>query len=251
MLKYFCVSDIHGFYDELKLALDEAGFDPTNETHWLVVCGDCFDRGPKPEEVKKYLSSLPRKVLVKGTHEDLLVECCERGYPMSHDFSNGTCETICKFGNFDLDHPFDECCDRTLAKTGPFIDSMVNYFETKHYIFVHSFVPLICDDNLPPHYILNRKFSKMENWRDANDLKWEDARWGNPFELASKGLLPDKTLVFGHFHTSWARAKYEYKPEWGEHANFSPYYGDGYIGIDACCAYSGKINCLVIEDEVM
>jgi len=248
---FYVISDVHGFFDEMKSTLDEAGFDPTDENHWLVVCGDCFDRGPKPVEVMKYLKSLPRKVLVKGNHEDLLVECCKRGYPMSHDFSNGTCETICKIGDMDLAYAFDECCDRTLAKTGVFIDSMVDYFETKHYIFVHSFVPLNCDDNLPSHYILNRKYSKMDNWREASTLKWEDARWGNPFELAAKGLLPDKTLVFGHWHCSTGWAKQEGRSEFGKDAKFDPYYGDGFIAIDACCAHSGKINCVVLEDEVM
>ena len=30
--------------------------------------------------------------------------------------------------------------------------------------------------------------------------------------------------------------------------DFSPYYGPGIIAIDACTAFSGKVNCLVIED---
>ena len=42
--KFFVTSDIHSGYTPLKKALDEKGFDPNNETHWLVVCGDCFDR---------------------------------------------------------------------------------------------------------------------------------------------------------------------------------------------------------------
>ena len=36
MPKLFVVSDIHGFYDEMMNALDEAGFDPSNEEHWLI-----------------------------------------------------------------------------------------------------------------------------------------------------------------------------------------------------------------------
>ena len=44
-------------------------------------------------------------------------------------------------------------------------------------------------------------------------------------------------------------SKYEHKgTEFGEDADFSPYYGPGIIAIDACTAFSGKSNCLVIED---
>ena len=66
------MSDIHGFYNEMQKALDEAGFDPKNENHWLITCGDNFDRGPYPVEVMRYLRTLPRKILVRGNHEELL-----------------------------------------------------------------------------------------------------------------------------------------------------------------------------------
>ena len=249
MAKLFCVSDIHGFYDEMKEALDGAGFDSNNEEHWLVVCGDVWDRGSQPVEVMNYLNSLPRKVLVKGNHESLLQELCERGYPGGHDYSNGTFDTVCEFGGAGLGRSFEECCIITEQRTKNFIYSMVPYFETKNYIFVHSFVPLKNLDGLPMYYTRNRKFAIDPDWRHAHASAWEDARWGNPYELAAKGFLPDKTLVFGHFHTSWPRHKYEGKPEFGEGADFSTYYGDGYVAIDGCCAYSGKINCLVIEDD--
>ena len=44
-MKYFAISDMHSFYSIAKKSLDEAGFDPDNENHTLVVCGDIFDRG--------------------------------------------------------------------------------------------------------------------------------------------------------------------------------------------------------------
>ena len=43
--------------------------------------------------------------------------------------------------------------------------------------------------------------------------------------------------------------KYENKgSEFGDDADFTPYYGPGVIGIDACTAHSGMVNCLVIDD---
>ena len=247
MPKLFVISDCHGFYHEMLDALDAAGFDPTNETHWIVSCGDHFDRGPCPEDVMTYLTLLPRKVLIKGNHEDLLMECINRGHGLSHDFSNGTVQTI-----LDLApnaQPFYVACAVAEERVKDFIGSMVNYFETKHYIFVHSWVPLNCDDDCPPYYVLNRKFSKMEDWREANDVEWEDARWGNPFDLAERGFLPDKTLVFGHWHCSTGWAKSEGRSEFGENAKFEPFHGNGFIAIDGCTAHTHKVNVLVLEDE--
>ena len=251
MPKFYVISDVHSYYDEMKKALDEAGFDPNNESHWLISCGDNFDRGPKPIEVMQYLQSLPRKVLVKGNHCDLLQDLCQRSYPGSYDFSNGTYDTVCKFGGMDLNKSFEECCIITERRTKSFIYSMANYFETKNYIFVHSFIPLKSLDDLSKYYTRNRQFEFDPDWRHAHASEWEAARWGNPYELAKKGFLPDKTLVFGHFHTSWPRHKYEGEPEIGQGADFSIYYGDGYIGIDGCTAYSGKVNVLVLEDSFL
>lgn len=242
-MKLFCTSDIHGFYDELIEALNNVGFDPNNPEHMLIVCGDVWDRGAQPFEVMQYLEGLERCVLIKGNHESLFEELVERGYPGSHDFSNGTYDTVCTLGNYDCGNSFDECCCVAWAKAKPFLDKMINYFETENYIFVHSFIPLNNDDGLPMYYIHNRKFSKMENWREAHHSDWEAARWGNPFDLAEKGFLPDKTLVFGHWGTYDQRPK-DYEGE----DLFNPIYGDGYIGIDATTALSGQVNVVVLED---
>ena len=247
MAKLFCISD--GHYDEMRNALGEAGFDPNNEDHWLVSCGDTLDRGRQPRQVMNYLMSLPRKVLVRGNHEDLIMDCVAREYPHGHDWSNGTAQTI-----IDLDpgaSVFEEACMAIYPKMSKFVDSMFNYFETKNYIFVHAWVPLNCNDTLSPYYTRNRKYVKMDNWREANAAQWENARWGNPFGLAEQGLLPYKTLVFGHWHCSTGWAKLEGRSEFGDDAKFDPFYGDRFIALDGCAAYTKKINCVVLEDEMI
>lgn len=69
--------------------------------------------------------------------------------------------------------------------------------------------------------------------------------------MIAKGLLPDKTIVFGHWHCSTGWAKSEGYVEFGENAKFDPYYGNGFISIDACTAYSGKCNAIVLEDDFL
>ena len=252
MPKLFCVSDVHGFYDELIDALDKAGFDKHNSDHWLISCGDHFDRGPQPVEVMRYLISLPRKVLVKGNHESLLRDLCDRGYPGSHDFSNGTYDTVCEFGNAGIGNSFDECCFVAYSRTKNFIDDMVPYFETKNYVFTHGFIPVNCNDGLPMYHRRNRKFSKKEDWRESHASEWEQAMWLNGMEMVHNGFGIEKCVVVGHWHASWGRAQFEGKPEFGDGADFSPYYyEDKLIAIDGCVAHTGKVNVLVIEDEFL
>jgi hypothetical protein len=63
--------------------------------------------------------------------------------------------------------------------------------------------------------------------------------------------LPDKTLVFGHWHCSKGWAKKEHRSQFDDDAKFDPFYGDGFIAIDACTAHTGKVNCIVIDDEFL
>lgn len=244
MVKLFVLSDVHSYYDEMKKALDEAGFDPENENHWLISCGDALDRGPKTQEVIDYLMSLPRCVLVKGNHDILITECIRNGYAQGHDHHNGTFRSI-----IDLApnaKTFSEACIVAHEKVKPFVDRMVNYFETKNYIFVHSWIALKCNDDLPAYYTRNRQFEFDPDWRCAHNSAWERAMWGNPFKMAEQGFLPEKTVVFGHWGT------YEQRPrEYDREDLFDPIYGDGYIGIDATTALSGQVNVIVLEDEFL
>lgn len=237
MKKFFVVSDIHGFYDEFRAALDAAGFDPSNLDHYLVSLGDNFDRGPKNTEVMNYLMSLDRCILVRGNHEDLMEDMINRGGPLWNDYSNGTVDSALEFG--EAKELTQGVLTNIKFKIKPFFDSMLNYFETKNYVFVHGWFPV----------------AKFNDWRKyAHESKWRKARWYNGMKEAVgyKNLdLYGKTTVCGHYHTSWGHNRYGESDEWGPNADFSPFYADGVIGIDACTAYSKKVNILVLEDDFM
>ena len=242
-MKLFCVSDVHSYYTALKEALDEAGFDPNNENHWLVSCGDLFDRGEESEQLFKYIMSLDRKILVKGNHDSLLDDLCLREFPYSYDFSNGTAKTVYDLGM----HPaFDECCRHTWHRLAAYRGSLINYFETENYIFVHSWIPTSIEAAKQHRYI--------ENWRTASRAAWDEAMWGNPFTLAESGLnKTGKTIVFGHWHCSHGWAKTGGCPEFGEGACWEIYKNDNWkvIGLDKCTAHTGKVNVWVIEDNFL
>lgn len=250
MPKIFAISDIHGFYDEMIKALDEVGFDKDNPEHWLVTCGDHFDRGRQPSSVMRYLLDLPRKVLVKGNHEQLLLDCIDRGYPEYHDYTNGTANTIIDLADVD---DFDLACDRIRSRMKRFVDQTVNYFETKNYIFVHSWIPTLNKDGLPAHYTRNRNLDFNPDWREASQREWDAAMWGNPFDQHFLGLnQTGKTIVFGHWHCSAGHKMLgNCNDEFGNDTIWEPCYADGIIGIDRCTAHTSKCNVIVLEDEFL
>ena len=161
MPKLFVVSDVHSFYTPLKKALDEKGFDPNNKDHWLIVCGDAFDRGDESEKVLHLLMSLERKVLVKGNHDILFHGLCKRRFPYSNDYSNGTTKTVFDLGEGIDGTPFDVCCDVAWNKTARYRELLVNYFETQNYIFVHSWIPCKAKGN---GYSWNPVYEKVYDW---------------------------------------------------------------------------------------
>ena len=86
-------------------------------------------------------------------------------------------------------------------------------------------------------------------WRQAEREAWRRARWSNGMLMHRNGcVVRGKTVVVGHYHTSFGHALLDKRgSEWGMDAVFTPYRAQGIIAIDACTAYTGKVNCLVFE----
>lgn len=258
-MKYFVTSDIHGFLSAAKKALNEAGFDPNNENHTLVVCGDIFDRGYETKETYKYIKSLPRKILIRGNHESLLEELVKRGYPLDHDFHNGTARTICDLNDMDFydyylgltgeakDFPAETT--KTAEITEWIDENFVDYAEFSKYIAVHSWVPT--RKHISRANEFDCKIVPDPEWRDAGEKEWEEARWGNPYDYALQigGVPRGKKIIAGHWHASYAWHETLGTPEFGENAIFDTWEGRNLIMIDACTAESGKCNVFVFEDD--
>lgn len=251
-MKYFIVSDVHSFYDELINSLNEAGFDKNNQDHFFISCGDLFDRGDKPKEVLEFVMSIPfnRRCFIRGNHEDLLEQLVlGKREPAYHDYVNGTLGTIALmcdksadtnsllWGRASLEDSIDKLSKNKLLKQ--YFSELKDYYCVKKYIFTHGWLP--CGKDEYGYYLLSR-------WKESPKSTWERARWLNGIDRANDGqTVEGKTVVCGHFHCSYGHYVYEKKgKEFGENADFSPYYGDGIIAIDSCVAYSGKINCIVI-----
>lgn len=261
-MKYYVVADVHGFFTELKTALDEKGFFEDKEPHKLIICGDLLDRGNEALEIQSFVVDLLQKdevILIRGNHEDLLVDLVENSEKWmtsavmtTHHWSNGTVDSVLQLTGKDLTSSILYPEGFTLkAKNTPFykaiLPAMKDYFETNKYIFIHGWIPCT---------VLGRgtntadTFMYESDWRNQPIEKWNKARWLNGMAAASKNVIePNKTIVCGHWHTSYGHSILEGKcSEFGRDADFSPYYGNGIIALDTCTAYSGKVNCIVIDD---
>lgn len=263
-MKYYVVADIHGFYTPLKEVLTKEGFFEDREAHKLIVCGDLFDRGAESCKVQSFICDLMQKdevILIRGNHEDLVLEFIEHitrwmgpNVIGTHHWSNGTIDSLLQLADISLISAYDY--PKEFAKKvmdTPFIreiiPAMKNYYETRNYIFVHGWIPCRVIGKGTQQTDV---FMYEDDWRTQDETQWARARWMNGMLAASQSVIePKKTIVCGHWHCSYGHAVLEGKcSEFDDDADFSPYYGKGIIALDACTAYSGQINCLVIEDEM-
>lgn len=260
MATYFVISDIHSFYNEMIQALNKAGYQKDNKNHILISCGDLLDRGPDAVKCLEFINSIPEsnKICIKGNHEYLLEDIFDKQDFSKYDYHNGTVDTVYQLSNSkNIFKAIEKCSNNPLLKQ--YLSSCIDYFETDNYIFVHGWIP--CKQRgLDSNY-----FYYYDDWRNGN---WFNASWICCFDAWAQNVkVPDKTIVAGHWHTSYGHSKYhhfgnEFEDEWirvwnelypdsqiKNTACFDIFKDDGIIAIDGCTAYSGKVNVLKIGKQ--
>ena len=250
-MKYYVASDVHGFYGLLRESLETAGYFEDTGAHRLLLLGDLFDRGGEALRMQEFVLELLEKdevTLVRGNHEDLFraLATTDFGIPYRHHLHNGTYDTALQLTGFDPEKSRERHVEfsRLMRKTPYYktiIPAMRDWFETEHYIFVHGWIP--CEKE-------SGGYVYRPDWREATPEQWQAARWINGMEAAATAREEDKVIVCGHWHCSWGHAAYENEgTEFGPDADFSPFFGPGVLAIDACTAYSNRVNVVVLEDD--
>ncbi len=245
---YFVCSDIHGYAGLLKEALAKENFDKTNPDHTLVICGDLFDRHSENVELKEFLDTIERKVLVMGNHDWYLMNAISTGALDYADYYNGTANTIAcfAFGDgayYDWDEhgpqaigPINimlheqEACQKAMGLNTWLRDNLQPYFETENYVFVHGWVPF------------NVRNATMKEWRTASEVDTQKILLSTEPEQLRQ-IIGNKTLVFGHWYT--ALLHFAYSGVW-DHSFF---FKDNVIGVDTCVPLNEQVNILVIKDN--
>lgn len=253
-MRYFVISDIHDHYDEMILALNNAGFDYNDNNHKIILLGDAFDRGEKTVEVFLFVKSMIEKnklIWVAGNHEFLILYRLREKEFKRH---NDTYNTLLKLAQYSSkreilsDEEIFIECDK--LKLEEFLkENLLPYYEIDEYVFAHGFIP-------------NKNKTYIANWREYAFDKWYTYTTKNGMRCAMiDGIkIPGKTLVCGHTRASFGNVRKNYDVvKWDDKSfnklqkykknieDFKPYYGDGVIGIDGCCTETSMINCLVIE----
>lgn len=269
MKKIFVTSDTHSFYDEMIDALNKQEFDIINKNHYLAICGDLFDRGPKSKEILQFVQFLgDRFIYIRGNHEDLLMDCVRdiaAGKIIgSHHFSNGTVKTIeqlCDLKENELWFPrrSDSLNHLIYEKMKPILEwintKSIDYAEIGDHIIVHGWIPTTGDSIDFMGNLVHPRAIPMEQWGECGTITWEQARWDNGMDMWKRGVkLPGKTIICGHFHSSWGhshlhqdRKEFPNKNRKDWQRSFEPFIDDGIVAVDSCCAYSGFLNCIVLE----
>ena len=171
----------------------------------------------------------------------------DHGLPYGAHISNGTYDTAIQLTGFDpvmarmRNYDFADAAMET-PYYQQIIPSMLDFYETAHYVFVHGWIPCVRERN--------GIYSYVSQWRDSSPIEWMEARWINGMKAASDGVTEEgKTILCGHWHASYGHSILDHVcSEFGPDADFSPYYSSGIIALDACTAHSGIVNCIVVDD---
>lgn len=199
-MKYFCVSDIHGKFKKLIVALNNADFDKEKDT--LVVVGDAFDRGADNREVLDFIMDCPHRILIWGNHDLRLMEIAMGDFIADYDIQNGTTQTV---RDLAYDYVDKDCrgnvhiCAQSLIKN----TKLWKYFRECHYavefpdiIMTHAWLPV--------YTLVGEKHPRLfDDWRKTDRYTWSETTWGNTKNILKSpyNVFPEKTLLVGHW---WA-----------------------------------------------
>ena len=242
-MKYFACADIHGCWMALKHAVKEYGYDATNKDHQLIVCGDSFGRAAGLREdvinVYQYLTSQEHvnpPIVLKGNHEDILIDIFKRGWCTPTDCYNGEDKTIAALAGtmpFETRTPgVTQLVAANYPEFEEWLHSLPYYFETKNHVFVHGWIPCAKD---------------MSKFREASESRWKVATWCNTEDMIC--CMPengyDKTLVFGHWGTYRLR-----DDDWqdGDHSIWFDKERK-LVGLDNTTVWTKFIEMYVVNDE--
>lgn len=222
-MKYFVLSDIHSFANEMIASLKKAGFKKSNPDHVIIVCGDLWDRGPDALRVYNFLKSIPKKrrIMIRGNHEQLYLELLNKNYPESHDFHNCTVDTFCQIARsvFEKDDKTINCLkwctqDYFEKECGGEMRLYYSYDDVSSYNTIRRRWGYVVDA------VLNHPITK---WIKSNE-------WKNYYELDKyifvhsfipTTLKPELVKKYGLMAYGFENPDcFEYNPEWRNQTNW-------------------------------
>ena len=214
----YCISDIHGCYDEFMELLEQIDFKPTDT---LYILGDVVDRGPEPIKCLQFIMDTPNIYMIRGNHESWMLWNHHAWLDNGGGITNKQYNALPKI---DQD------------KISDFIKKLPLHYTleigSKTYILVHAGVRY-STYNIP-RVLVEEDYHNMtklpENLSIDLDIREE-------FYLQKAST--DYTIIFGHTPTQNLHQK---KVIWHDSV-----YKDK-ICIDCGCCFGGQLAALRLDD---
>lgn len=193
--RLLAVGDIHGCLDQLDELMDQVA--PTIADR-VIFLGDYIDRGPASAGVIDYLiefsRNFPATFFLRGNHEQMFTDYLE-GHDPAAFLLNGGLTTLNSYQDSGR-WPIPSSHLR-------FLETLLNYYETEDYIFVHA--------GLRPGIPLAEQ--------DSSDLLWIRG------DFISSNYDWGKTVVYGHTPLQ------------------EPLLAETRLGLDTGCVYGRQLTC--------
>jgi serine/threonine protein phosphatase 1 len=208
MGKIFAIGDIHGCLIKLKELISKIDIDYKKDT--LVFIGDYIDRGELGKEIIDYVLSLKSNyknvVYLLGNHEQMLMRFLE-GVDEDIYLRNGGESTLRSY-DILLSDNIEERKRKIPPAHRRFYESLLPYYETEDYIFVHA--------GLRPGLSMKEQ--------TLDDLLWIR------YDFIEAEDVFDKIVIFGHTPL------------------MSPLIDKDKIGVDTGAVYGGSLTCVELPE---
>jgi serine/threonine protein phosphatase 1 len=223
----YCISDIHGCYDEFMALLEKINFTGTDTLH---VLGDVIDRGPESIKCLRYVMGASNIYLLMGNHEQLMFDALTNDYekdktPMGNWLVNGGTETLPEFCKLSKEK---QVTILDYIRNLPFL-AQVKIGE-QNYVLVHAglnVVDISATGSASTAEILPRQYH--------DDLVWIRDKFFR------EKALPRSITVFGHTPIPTIEKRNGAKV-WRDNR-----FNDK-IGIDGGCVFGGSLLALRLDD---
>jgi serine/threonine protein phosphatase 1 len=224
----YCISDIHGHYEEFMALIDEISLGADNT---LYVLGDVIDRGCEPIKCLQFIMSRPNIKMLIGNHEHMLLNVLIHGEdPKRWVEDNGgkiTLEQLNALSKEDRNAILD------FLKALPYYYSI--QVQNRNFLLVHAGLNLSLRKKREP-------LATTLQRQDLHEMLWirED--------FHSKKALSTHVTVFGHTPAMLLHYQRN-KKIWFRNTIWHDKTFKDKIGIDCCCHSSGgKLAALRLDD---
>ncbi len=206
-MKYFLISDTHGWFDEwVKFICEESKFDPLDDNNKLILIGDIIDRNMPLEnlkievnKIKKFVSLHNNIIYLLGNHEMDIIN----KYPSVIEFE-WLSKLPCVFENDDfiaihgwlnprwgIEKHLKRSIDKNiLSKYGDILNgSPAKIYETMRKFYEKTTGSLTSEWINSKIYLLDESYQGFFNFKTFNQ-----------YEEEMISFLGNKKLYVGHYH---------------------------------------------------